>query len=174
MERKYIGQVAVDSGQLMIIDPASIEKHWKPENESKIVGVSFWGSGENSAYQFLASHGMSVSTINNRYVVQVKGIKMIPLVIDLLMQFKKQHQLDPDMMIMWDMFTNSSYEEVCSITRNDERAGMLNDTLACAFQSGFGDGLYEVYAHYSVSDKEFAADKRISKVEIILIDELDE
>ncbi|APT48351.1 hypothetical protein [Bacillus safensis] len=99
MERKYIGQVAVDSGQLMIIDPMAIEKHWK---------------------------------------------------------------LD--------------YEEVCSITRNGERAGMLNDTLACAFQTGsrFGDGLYEVYAHYSVPDKKFVADKRISKVEIILIDELDE
>lgn len=171
MERKYIGQVAVDSGQLMIIDPASIEKHWKPENESKIVGFSVWGSGEDSACEFLVSKGMSVLRNDNHCVVQVKNTKMIPLINDLLKQFREEHTLNPDKTIMWNIITNSSYEEVCSITRNDERAGMLNDNLACAFQSGFGDGRYEVYAHYSVPDKKFVADKRISKVEIILIDE---
>ncbi|MFA1782365.1 hypothetical protein ACDX77_19010 [Bacillus velezensis] len=53
MEKKLIGRVGVDSGQLLIIDPCNIDANWKKENESEIIGVKFWGSGKNNAIHFL-------------------------------------------------------------------------------------------------------------------------
>ncbi|GIO10197.1 hypothetical protein J31TS6_62250 [Brevibacillus reuszeri] len=40
MERKLLGQVGVDSGQLVIIDPCYIESEW--QGKELVLGVDFW------------------------------------------------------------------------------------------------------------------------------------
>lgn len=57
MERKLIGRVGVDSGQLLIIDPSNIDDQWKKEGESRVIGVEFWGKGKNNAIEILKAKG---------------------------------------------------------------------------------------------------------------------
>lgn len=65
-----------------------------------------------------------------------------------------------------------SYNGACGATLSDKMAGELKFNAGhigagVAFASGFGDGMYPVYATY-VIDPDFG--KRISKVEIVMID----
>ena len=69
--------------------------------------------------------------------------------------------------------SNFSYNACCKKTLK-ENGGQLNFQLGhpgvgVVFSSGFGDGVYEVYA--TVKDYGNQGGKRISKVEIILIED---
>lgn len=69
-----------------------------------------------------------------------------------------------------------SYNGACGATLSDEIAGQLHFNrghvgAGVAFASGYGDGLYPVYATY-VTDGTWG--KRISKVEIVMIDDEEE
>lgn len=64
-------------------------------------------------------------------------------------------------------------EQIMGITNNENQAGQLkynmgHDGLGVVFSSGLGDGKYDVYATYH--DLEDWGE-RITKVEIVLIDE---
>ena len=55
-------------------------------------------------------------------------------------------------------------DKVINLTDNEKQAGQMNykkghEGLAVVFNSGMGDGLYPVYAHYQ--------DDRITKIEIV-------
>ena len=56
-----------------------------------------------------------------------------------------------------------SYEGVFDATCNKNRGGNLGKTLGVAFSTGYGDGLYEVYATYHDDD---VFGRRIVKIEI--------
>lgn len=167
MERKLIGRVGVDSGQLMIIDPCYIEDNWKKDNESEILGVKFWGSGEENAVNFLKNKGYEVIAENRHSLVKTSDVNEAKKIQEDLLEFSK---LDSGI-IVFNEINNGSYQQVCKLTDGEDRAGQLEEVIGVAFQSGFGDGLYDVYATY----KDFGfgphEDKRISKVEIILIEE---
>jgi hypothetical protein len=76
-----------------------------------------------------------------------------------------------DKTVEFSFITESTYEKVCDLTMNPEQGGQLNNGLAVAFSSGFGDGVYDVYATY----KDMGVwGERITKVEIELIEEDDE
>lgn len=99
--KELIGQVAVDSGQLMVCDPCYIDSQWEKEEFDS-------------------------------------GVKY-----------------------------NFSYNACCNATLSNNRAGQLNFKkgyigLAVAFSSGYGDGIYDVYAHKN-------EDGVIVKVEIELV-----
>lgn len=66
-----------------------------------------------------------------------------------------------------------SYGGACATTLTDEQAGQLNFDaghagVAVVSSTGYGDGLYPVYAHYSETDD---WGKRITRLEIVFIDE---
>lgn len=65
--------------------------------------------------------------------------------------------------IVYSVLTEGSYQKVCGITESEVRAGQFENQVGVAFLSGYGEGVYEVYATYK--------DDRISKVEIIMIPE---
>lgn len=52
-----------------------------------------------------------------------------------------------------------NYNGACAVTLGDSSAGGMQNDLAVAFSSGYGDGVYPVYATYN-------SDGRIVKVEI--------
>lgn len=169
MEKKFIGQVAVDSGQLMVIDPAYIENHWIKESESDLIGIKFWGSGANLAKDYLNSQGFNTMLQQNMYCCFTTDSETVEEIEKLLLSFESSPTNEDK--IVWKRILNSSYHEVCSLTEKEEKAGMLKNTLGCAFQSGLGDGLYEVYAYYKDLSFNGFEDKRISKLEIILIED---
>lgn len=176
MERKLIGRVGVDSGQLLIIDPCYIEDNWKKDSESDILGVKFWGLGKEKAIQYLKERGYKVEVTHDEHeygFVHIQDQQQVEVLQQTLIEFL---QIDYDKnRIVWNTINTGSYQEICKLTNNDNRSGQYNNIIGCAFQSGFGDGLYEVYATYKdcslAIDGEYLEDNRISKVEIILIDD---
>ena len=176
MKRKLIGHVGVDSGQLLIIDPCYIEDNWKKESESDILGVKFWGLGKVNAIQYLKKRGYKVEVTQDEHgygFIHTQDQQQVEVLQQTLIEFL---QIDYDKnRIVWNTVNTGSYQEICKLTKNDNRSGQYNNIIGCAFQSGFGDGLYEVYATYKdcsfTIDGEYIEDNRISKVEIILIED---
>ena len=60
-----------------------------------------------------------------------------------------------------------SYSGACAATLSDDSAGELGRASAVAVSSGYGDGVYPVYAHYN-------HEGRISKLEVVFVAEDDE
>ncbi len=161
MKRKLIGQVGVDSGQLMVIDPCYIDSSWK--SEGKITGVKFWGQGENEVAEYLKSKGATVEEKSGSYRVSSGDRDYLEKVRDEI----KLHSSLIQMTVITSFITESSYDEICDITGNSNQGGEFAG-LGVAFTSGLGDGGYNVYATY----KDLGAwGERITKVEIVLIDE---
>jgi hypothetical protein len=69
-----------------------------------------------------------------------------------------------------------NYNGACGASLSDEMAGSLMsesgfDSAGVAFASGYGDGLYPVYATY-INDPTFGM--RISKIEVVMIQDEEE
>lgn len=168
MERKLIGRVGVDSGQLLIIDPCYIEDHWKKDNESELLGINFWGAGKDNAAIFLKNKGYEVIEENEHIcLIKTSDKNVAQKIQEDLVEFLKT---DLGVIVSREVNTGS-YQQVCELTLGEERAGQLGEVIGVAFQSGFGDGLYDVYATYKDCSFGPHKDKRISKVEIILIED---
>jgi len=59
-ERKVLlGQVSVDSGTLLIVDPGSLES-WTPRRRGKTIGVEFWGAQAADLAKLLQDRGYDV------------------------------------------------------------------------------------------------------------------
>lgn len=168
MEKKLIGKVAVDSGQLLIMDPCYIEREWKKDNESNILGVKVWGAGKDNAITYLQDKGYTVKrTEEGDGFIDINQPEKIQAIEKELVTF-----LQADLgMIVWNIVNDGSYQEVCKLTMSEERSGQFKEVIGCAFGSGFGDGQYEVYATYKDYGFGGMEDKRIAKVEIVLIED---
>lgn len=164
MERKLLGQVGVDSGQLVIIDPCYIESEW--QGKDSVLGVDFWGQGQEKIFSLLKDDGIQIERIGGKCRVITKDAEALIKRIKFLAEDMKQK-------IVTAPYTDSTYNKVCDITLTDDQGGQLNykmgqPELRVAFNSGLGDGVYNVYATYK--DVE-GWGKRIVKVEIELLDD---
>lgn len=155
--RKKIGAVAVNSGQLMVIDPCHIENYWVKKKESDKIEIRFWGPGKDSAKKALENRGFPVNESGSAYTVIT---------------------CDPD--TIFDLIDNSTNEKILSshsgfgtyahaykATTSKDRAGEIPFTpgfagLAVAIGTGV-DGLYDVFGIYQ--------DERLIKVEIQIREE---
>lgn len=161
MKRKLIGQVGVDSGQLMVIDPCYIDDTWK--SEGKITGIKFWGQGENEVAEYLKSKGATVDEKSGSYRVNSEDRDYLEKVRDEI----RLHSSLIQMTVISSFITESTYDDICDITGNEKQGGEFAG-LGVAFTSGLGDGGYNVYATYNDLG---AWGERITKVEIVLIEE---
>ncbi|MGG3927063.1 hypothetical protein ABET51_13800 [Metabacillus fastidiosus] len=170
MKRKLIGRVGVDSGQLLIIDPCYIEDEWKKDSESEILGVKFWGAGKANAVKYLQAKGYNVEIEEDGAgLIRTNNQKQVEVIQQALVEFLEA-DFDKNR-IVWNIANNGSYQEVCQLTMNEKSSGEFKNIIGCAFTSGFGDGLYEVYATYKDFSFGNMVDERITKVEIILIED---
>jgi hypothetical protein len=69
-----------------------------------------------------------------------------------------------------------SYGGACSTTLTDKQAGQLNFAAGHAgagvvSSTGYGDGMYPVYAHFEETE---GWGKRVARLEIVFIDDADE
>lgn len=167
MKRKLIGQVGVDSGQLMVVDPCYINSEWK--NNEKSIGIKFWGQGQEEVAKLLKEQDEKVIGKNGTYRIMTENEIHLRKLEREIQRLAKE----VDMVVVTYTITENTYDTVCDLTSSEEQAGQLNYRmghagLGVAFSSGLGDGVYDVYATY----KDLGAwGERISKVEIILIDE---
>lgn len=147
MKRKKIGEIGVDSGQAMICDPCYVDSEWKSreygvERLYHVVGGPDIDMAGRRFDEVLPEVGMTM----NEAVEQGKVVGL---------PHKRTHEF--------------SYDGVCRETQSEDLAGQLNYALGhagagVAFSTGWGDGVYPVYATYN-------AEGRIVKVEVLFDEE---
>jgi hypothetical protein len=162
-ERKFIGNVVVDSGQLFITDPCYlVNGGWKDEDDPgvKIIGLNFWGEGQEDIKTFLEEKcKIMVEKRGSAYFVPVDNeadyYKLKRLIYT--------HANIINKIVVATKFTDASYHLISDVTLTSDAGEAL---YGVAFTSGLGDGIYPVYATFREID---GWGKRITKVEIELI-----
>jgi hypothetical protein len=139
-----IGEVGVDSGQLMVCDPCYIDSEWKREH------VKF-----NETVIFPDGTKEKIVRCSKRWFELIDDINTGKIKVETVIKPKN----------------NFSYCAVCEKTLNIDGHGQLNYEIghpgvAVAFNSGLGDGCYPVYAKI-VELPEWG--KRIAEVRIDML-----
>lgn len=170
LRKELLGYTAVDSGQLLVIDPCYIDSQWK--NDGDFIGIEFWGEGREEVHQILSRSGFEVENIENR-------VSFIRLHDESYVEYVKREIQNASKkagkVVVCHEKTTSTYEKISDLTLSEKQGGQLNfdlghEGLGVAFSSGLGDGLYPVYAYYENID---GCGEMIVKVEIELVSEED-
>ena len=151
-----IGEVGVDSGQLLVCDPCYIDSEWHKEDfederiYKDIHDESLWVWKKHFAH-FESKIVHYKGKTPNQLIAEGTWTKMPP--------GEAKHPF--------------SYNACCLASHNE--GGQLkyrlgHDGVGVCFPSGLGDGTYNVYAHVRDVD---GWGERVTKVEIIMIDDDD-
>lgn len=148
-ERKLIGHVGVDSGQLILIDPCYVDSQWR--STGKINAVKFWGIGMDAVAEKLRkTFGMHVIVEKRVCLILLKpGWDPKTMVEHVEIVAKTM-----DEPVVCAPVEENTYSNVCGLTGSEQRAGALpyvmgHEGLLVAFSTGYGDGLYPVFATYN-------------------------
>jgi len=138
MKEVLIGEVGVDSGQLLLCDPCYIDSQWKKEDFQDVRKYKHKTTGEVLQYR--------VDFANYESPIKKHGDKTM-------------NQLNSTG--EWEKLENAdlaehpfSYNACCQATLSEKRHGQLNykmghSGVGVAFSTAFGDGVYPVYAKYN-------------------------
>ena len=135
-QEKFIGVVGVDSGQLMICDPCYMDSEWQ---EREFLDIRRYEDADRVVYEYPKDFANYSETLPsgktpNQHLADGEWTSVpVPAKEYLKGEF--------------------SYGGVCETTLQEPRAGQLyfrlgHEGAGVAFQSGFGDGVYNVYATY--------------------------
>jgi hypothetical protein len=167
--KKKIGEVGVDSGQLMVMDPCYVGSQWI--NEGEVKAVKFWGRDWEEVGDLLKdSYNREPYEHQGACLVDVKSHAEADSVLADIKDIKEKH---PELLVITTKLTDCTYDKCCDLTGSEDKGGQLNYLLGHAglgvvFSSGFGDGCYDVIAHY----RDFEDwGVRVTKVEILLADD---
>jgi len=143
MKKIFLGNVSVDSGQLMITDPCYVNDFESNEfddirkyQHKETKDILQYRKDFTHYEQTIPKYKMTMNELN------AKGI------------FEEMPRSNSD--------NSYSYNGACHQTYNG--GGELGNSLGVAFHSGYGDGMYSVYGYRN-------KDNRIMKVEIIMGEE---
>jgi hypothetical protein len=153
--KKFIGEVGVDSGQILVCDPCYIDSEWQKED-----------------FNILRRHQHKDGTI----LQYGKDFKHYDEIIP--KYSKTMNQINDDKEAV-DMPDNApaenpfSYNACCKKTLGESEDGQLNYKIGHAgvgvvTNSGYGDGVYPVFAN--IDDK----NGRVKSITIVFIDENEE
>lgn len=143
---EQIGEVGVDSGQLMVCDPCYIDSQWKKHEMEDTRLLKHKTTGE--VYQYRVH-------FENYDSILLDGKSVNDLIAEgTLIEIENKPTGE------------FSYNGVCQATLSKKGSGQLNYSLGhvgagVAFSSGYGDGVYPVYARKN-------KDGRIVEVRIIM------
>jgi len=172
MKKKILlGQVGVDSGQLMICDPSYITSQFKDIETENDHGHPVFRHKDGSLWQFVYGAPSIIpdcTSFPGSYETVIPKYGKTPNQLIADKDFEPAN-IDNTPHIPLGEF---SYRGICKVTGLHNQGGQLNYALghegvAVAFRSGFGDGTYNVFAEYYDAG-EFG--ERIKKVTIELID----
>jgi hypothetical protein len=144
MKKKYpdkvVGQVGVDSGQVMICDPCYIESEWKQEEfeDYRPYIVMFHGVESRVDMGLMLQNGINYNTPLKQY----ENTSMNELIKEGL---AKEVMVPPTGVF--------SYNGACKATSSKDQGGQLNYKMGhagagVAVRTGYGDGLYPVTVAY--------------------------
>lgn len=138
---EQIGEVGVDSGQLMVCDPCYIDSEWQQHEMEDTRLLKHKTTGE--VYQYRVH-------FENYDSILLDGKSVNDLIAEgTLIQIENKPTGE------------FSYDGACKATLTKESAGQLGFGLGVAFSSGYGDGVYPVYARKN-------KDGRIVEVRIVM------
>jgi hypothetical protein len=162
-ERKLIGYVSVDSGQLFITDPCYlVNGGWVDDDDPfvNIIGLKFWGEAKEDVKDFLEQKcKIMTEERGSAYFVPVDNEEEY----DTVERIIRGYANTINKTIVVRKFTDASYDRISDVTLTQDAGEVLSGV---AFSSGLGDGSYPVYATF----REIKGwGKRITKVEIELI-----
>lgn len=154
--RVQIGVVGVDSGQILICDPCYINSQWK-RNESPCVWNIYLDTKTKKRWTCALHNPICIgadATFETFGTPVSSAGNLTPNELIARGLWVKQPRPEPT--------GEFSYRGCCQATLSDRGAGQLIYELGhagVAFRSGYGDGVYPVYATYN-------EDGRIIKVEV--------
>lgn len=153
--KKVIGEVGVDSGQILVCDPCYIDSQWK-----------------NEEFELVRKQKHIDGTILQYRVDFEKYDSIIPKYgKDMNQMLKDKEVIDiPDASTPRHPF---SYNACCKKTLSDDGDGQLNYELGhpgvgVVSNTGYGDGVYPVIA--DIDDKT----QRVKSITIVFIDDEEE
>lgn len=134
MKRKLIGEVGVDSGQLMLCDPCYIESEWQNEPFEDVRIYRHKETGKRLQYRVDFENYESVIPEYNKTMNQLNATG----------EWEKVEAPPPG---------TFSYNGCCKATLSKEGSGQLHYKMGhagagVAFSTAIGDGVYPVYAVY--------------------------
>ena len=142
-----IGVVGVDSGQLLICDPVYIDAQWTRDDNPKFISTLIYPNGTRKNIKMGSPEWWSNIDAINQGIIKVET-----------------RQCEPN--------GRFSYGACCKASSLEQMSGQLyytkgHEGIGVAFSSGFGDGLYNVYARFE--DYGECGGKRIAEVRIVCI-----
>lgn len=139
LERKQIGVIGVDSGQLMICDPCYVDCEWQEEEYDIKREYRIKKTGKIIDMAEHLDHGRTYESPLD----ELNGLTMNEAV-------KQEHVEE----IPTKQTGHFSYDGICRVTGTEDGGGQLNykkghPGVAVACSTGYGDGCYPVYAEYN-------------------------
>lgn len=170
VERVLLGTVGVDSGQLIVVDPCYIDSFWiKQDENAPVLGLLFWGRDAEAVAEKLKEMGYEPQLQENgmQYLLPMKQPGSVPD-LELQSALETVQRRHPELWVVSAWKHDSTYDQIGDITTARLGGNFLGplDNAAVAFQSGLGDGEYEVWAE--------VIDGSIYKIEIVFFDLNDE
>lgn len=174
MESKIVklGVVGVDSGQLIICDPAYIEQQFKTTDsgDKSDHAHAIYKHKDGKLWQFCYGNVPAYENVNSfpgSYATVIPEYGLCPNDLKEQGLFEKT-DMDPTPHIPEAEF---SYRGICKTTKSENHGGQLNYALghagvAIAFSSGLGDGTYDIFAEIVDTG---AFGERVKKVWVELI-----
>lgn len=153
--RVLLGHVGVDSGQLILLDPAYVKSEWVPEEQAPAVALRFWGPDAGALADEarilcpeadIQSYGKHARWAY-RFTMADIGTEGYSRLSEQLEVLAERHA--------WSVTVKverpSTDDKICSLTQNANHGGSLpyklgHEGFLVAFASGCGDGVYPVYA----------------------------
>lgn len=129
LTKKLIGQVAVDSGQLMLVDPCYVDSGWKKTEFEDVREYVNEANGDRIIYR--------VHFPDFEYVLPNYDKTVNDLIADGTFQEAKKEPSG-----------EFSYNGCCQATLTEEGLGQLEDVTALTFRTYWGDGLYDVHGWF--------------------------
>ena len=142
---EYLGEVGVDSGQLLITDPCYVDSQWVPNQDppNSYPRLKLTKTGEKKFVK---------ERVNGKHFPFAWGTYADPapclggLSVNEAVDKGLVETITPDL----DQTGEYSYGGCCSSTLSDKGAGQLNYKAGhagagVAFRSGYGDGVYPVH-----------------------------
>ncbi len=130
-----LGVVGVDSGQLLVLDPAYIDSEWVPEGKGENWTLKYWGRDKAKLVAEFGASPIACKTAQDAAELDKRIQK---------------HCTDRDLAVVTWVQSGSSYEKCSAMTAGKDGFGQLKYTsgrpgLGVALVSGYGDGIYPVY-----------------------------
>ena len=151
MHAELIGHVGVDSGQLMMCDPAYIDSEWKKEEFEDIRVYRHKTTGDILQYRVDFPHYEAIIPEYGKTMNELNATG----------EWEREENYHAPVHPF-------SYNACAKATLSEEGHGQLNFSLGhpgvgVAFRTAFGDGIYPVYAVYG-------DDGHLVKVEVLFTD----